>query len=489
GNVNMGGSHWYRGTALSGTVTTTGYYSYAACPEVKVDDIYLNTSNGNVYACTTAGSGTAAKWTYQGCIKGATGATGATGPAGSNGTNGKGISSTAITYASSTSGTSAPSSWQTTIPSVSAGSYLWTRTVITYTDGTTSTSYSVARQGANGAAGTDGADGTNAATYVVTKQSELNSAISAMPSTGGKIILREGTYSLSGLTKSNIVFEGMGVNRTIFSHEFGFRGTGTITFRNMTVILKNDVQPVGGSINTALYDVSSLIFENCNVLDENTYNNITSGSKVNELYYGTGDLTFINSNLSITGIDMDQCYSGIRKAGKVCFVGGTITMNSGTQLWSGWDCNLIYECTEFQFMGTHINCTGVNNIKLVNKGRGCFNGGTIILANDKHSISHYDSDTNPESVFTGVYVEYYATYMKFAAISGCTFNHKAAGSSSANQMVLQCPTNMTGNHFKGSAAYINGQSLKHIIDRNLSDETITVGSVATGSITTNNLTY
>lgn len=79
GNVNMGGSHWYRGTTLSGTVTTTGYYSYAACPEVKVDDIYLNTSNGNVYACTTAGSGTTAKWTYQGSIKGAKGDTGATG--------------------------------------------------------------------------------------------------------------------------------------------------------------------------------------------------------------------------------------------------------------------------------------------------------------------------------------------------------------------------------------------------------------------------
>lgn len=82
GNVNMGGSHWYRGTAMSGTSTTANTYSYSACPQVKVDDMYLNTSNGNVYACTTAGSGTSAKWTYQGSIKGATGATGATGAAG-----------------------------------------------------------------------------------------------------------------------------------------------------------------------------------------------------------------------------------------------------------------------------------------------------------------------------------------------------------------------------------------------------------------------
>lgn len=78
GNVNMSGNHWYRGTAMTGTSTTTNAYSYSACPQVKLDDLYLNTSNGNVYACTIAGSGSSAKWTYQGCIKGPQGATGQT---------------------------------------------------------------------------------------------------------------------------------------------------------------------------------------------------------------------------------------------------------------------------------------------------------------------------------------------------------------------------------------------------------------------------
>ena len=73
GNVNMGGSQWYTGTAMSGTSATTGAYSYSACPLVKLGDIYLNTSNGNVYQCTTAGSGTTAKWTYKGCLRGAPG--------------------------------------------------------------------------------------------------------------------------------------------------------------------------------------------------------------------------------------------------------------------------------------------------------------------------------------------------------------------------------------------------------------------------------
>ena len=47
-----------------------------------------------------------------------------------------------------------------TPPSVSAGQYLWTKTVFTYTNGGTATQYSVAKQGATGAAGADALTGT-----------------------------------------------------------------------------------------------------------------------------------------------------------------------------------------------------------------------------------------------------------------------------------------------------------------------------------------
>ena len=81
----------------------------------------------------------------------------ADGAAGKPGTDGKGISSTAVTYQASTNGTTVPTgTWETTIPSVSANQYLWTRTIITYTDGTTSTSYSIGKIGATGATGAAG---------------------------------------------------------------------------------------------------------------------------------------------------------------------------------------------------------------------------------------------------------------------------------------------------------------------------------------------
>jgi hypothetical protein len=73
------------------------------------------------------------------------------------GNDGKGISgSPVVEYVGSTSGITKPTSgWTTTIPSVPAGSYLWSRTVTTYTDTSTSTSYSVAKMGETGLAGLD----------------------------------------------------------------------------------------------------------------------------------------------------------------------------------------------------------------------------------------------------------------------------------------------------------------------------------------------
>lgn len=70
-----------------------------------------------------------------------------------NGSDGKGVTivKTEIKYAVSTSGTTKPSSgWQTTIPSVSDGNYLWTWTHVEYSDGTKTDAYTTARQGIDG---------------------------------------------------------------------------------------------------------------------------------------------------------------------------------------------------------------------------------------------------------------------------------------------------------------------------------------------------
>lgn len=78
-------------------------------------------------------------------VKGDKGATGAQGPQGVKGNDGKGIKSTSVTYQIWANGTSTPTgTWSSNPPKTTADKpYLWTRTVITYTDNTQSTSYSV----------------------------------------------------------------------------------------------------------------------------------------------------------------------------------------------------------------------------------------------------------------------------------------------------------------------------------------------------------
>jgi hypothetical protein len=77
--------------------------------------------------------------------QGNTGATGPQGIQGNTGPTGNGVKSTAVTYQASASATSAPTGTWSDSPVTTSASlpYMWTRTIITYTDNTTSTSYSV----------------------------------------------------------------------------------------------------------------------------------------------------------------------------------------------------------------------------------------------------------------------------------------------------------------------------------------------------------
>ena len=80
---------------------------------------------------------------------------------GSNGSNGTSVtvSSTSVTYQAGTSGTTPPTgTWSTTVPSVANGQYLWTKTVVKYSDGKSTESYSVSYKGTNGINGTNGKD-------------------------------------------------------------------------------------------------------------------------------------------------------------------------------------------------------------------------------------------------------------------------------------------------------------------------------------------
>ena len=110
---------------------------------------------------------------------------GATGDKGDTGAAGKGVKSTTVTYQSSTGGTTAPTgTWSSSIPAVPAGSYLWSKTEITYTDNQKSTVYSVARMGTNG---TNGNAGNGVSSTTVTYQASTSGTIAPTGAWSGTI--------------------------------------------------------------------------------------------------------------------------------------------------------------------------------------------------------------------------------------------------------------------------------------------------------------
>lgn len=80
------------------------------------------------------------------------------GQTGQNGTSVT-VSSTSVTYQVGASGTTKPTGeWSATVPNVPNGQFLWTKTVVKYSDGKSTEAYSVSYKGTNGINGTNGKD-------------------------------------------------------------------------------------------------------------------------------------------------------------------------------------------------------------------------------------------------------------------------------------------------------------------------------------------
>lgn len=138
--------------STSGTTVPTGTWSTTIPTVAQGSYLWTRTTTNYTSGTPTIGY-SVARMGVNGAKgdKGATGPQGpqglkgATGPQGVKGNDGKGIKSTSVTYQIWSNGTSTPTgTWSSTPPKTTADKpYLWTRTVITYTDNTQSTSYSV----------------------------------------------------------------------------------------------------------------------------------------------------------------------------------------------------------------------------------------------------------------------------------------------------------------------------------------------------------
>ena len=158
------------------------------------------------------------------------GNTGAKGDKGNDGTSVT-VKSTAITYGTSTNSSTKPTSWSSTMPSVAQGQYLWTKTVVTYSDGKTTETYTYSLQGKDG-------------TSITIKSKSVEYAVSTngttAPTSGWQASIPTVANGSFLWTKSTVTYSD---NTSAVSYSVGYKGTNGTNGTSPTVSsTKNEYQ-------------------------------------------------------------------------------------------------------------------------------------------------------------------------------------------------------------------------------------------------------
>lgn len=277
---------------------------------------------------TTLANGTT-KESSPTCIAGAKGDTGSAG---------KGVKSIVEQYYLSTSQTSlSGGSWSTTVPTWQQGKYIWTRSVITYTDNTTTTTNGICVSGSKGdkgdagTNGTNGVNGTSPVLVTITGQQSmkyLDKTTAPTPSTitltanvmEGNVVVSSGMTYIWQYKNSSGTWVNLSGTYTSKTYSLAHNNTGfvnevaqirvAVSYKSKTYYLEHTV--------TKIYD-------NKYISKQEVFDKITEGG-TNQLIYkdpSTGEI-YINATFIKTG----QLVADLIKGG-ILTLGGTGNSDTG----------------------------------------------------------------------------------------------------------------------------------------------------------------
>lgn len=274
---------------------------------------------------------------------------GATGTNGTDGKDGVGVTNTVITYQAGSSGTTAPTgTWSSTIPSVSASQYLWTRTVWTFSDGTSKTGYSIGKMGENGAKGDTGATGATGATG----NGIASAAIAYANSTSGTTVPTSGwVTTIPSVPAGNFLW-----TRTIFTYTNGNSNTSYAVAKqgeqgNPTGIISQNTVPAAadryvgmlwkntgasGYINGATYRWNGSAFELYIFIAENiSVSNLAAiSANLGTITAGTINGVTINGSTFVNTFSYTE--GGVTYTGTTTMSGGNIVISRTGSNGSTW---------------------------------------------------------------------------------------------------------------------------------------------------------
>lgn len=149
------------------------------------------------------------------------------------GHTGVGVSSTTVSYGVSDAASAQPTEWQSTIPIVADGKYLWTRTIIDYTDEKIpdTVTYIYAKQGIKGDSGTAGSSVT-----VSSIQYQAGTSATTAPTgiwSDSVVAVSEGNYLWTKTTFSDgkVAYGVTKQGQTGSTGAMGMPGTDAVTFQ------------------------------------------------------------------------------------------------------------------------------------------------------------------------------------------------------------------------------------------------------------------
>lgn len=151
------------------------------------------------------------------------------------------ITSTSVTYQKGTSGTIKPTgTWLDTIPSIGEGEYLWTKTVVTYSDSSETESYSVSRNGKDGGRWYSGTKITGTSTTAtVFSGSGITSAVV------GDMYLNTTTYNTYRCTVGGSASVAKWAYVNNIRGGVGDTGKGISSIQNLYCLSSSNVEAIG----------------------------------------------------------------------------------------------------------------------------------------------------------------------------------------------------------------------------------------------------
>lgn len=233
--------------------------------------------------------------------------------AGAKGDTGKGVKSIVEQYYLSTSSTSLKGgSWSTTAPTWQQGKYIWTRSVITYTDGSTTTTNAICVSGSKGDkgdkgdVGSNGANGTSPILLTISGQQSMKYLESNTPPVPSTSTLTADLSEGNTIVSSNVSYLWQYKNSSgSWGNLSGTNNAKTYSLSYTNGAFVSDVAQirVAATYKSKTYYTEftvTKIYDNKYITQEEIFNKLTNNGQEQGIYKQDGKI-YLNMTYAKTG--------------------------------------------------------------------------------------------------------------------------------------------------------------------------------------------